>query len=201
MTGGPLPRAGGKPHCNSENSFVPSSRRRITGARSVGQMSSRGSRFAMGIVAITVFVAVSINGHSAGDRSISPAVRAHCHVDGIDRDRRDYGICARINRRNTVDLRNVRRGCRPGSPPPLQRASRTGRASLSPIITIWPRGRRISGFVVGSTHEINRPPRPKHRWGSDTKVMAPAVQRHGNFAVKHIRRRRESTADRQIGSL
>jgi hypothetical protein len=35
----------GKPHRNSENSFVPSSRRRMTGARSVGQMSSRGSRF------------------------------------------------------------------------------------------------------------------------------------------------------------
>src|SRR5437763_12395358 len=45
MTGGPLGRAGGKPHRKSENSFVPSSRRRMTGARSVGQMSSRGSRF------------------------------------------------------------------------------------------------------------------------------------------------------------
>src|SRR5438477_6110183 len=45
MTGAPLGRAGGKPHRNSENSFVPSSRRRMTGARSVGQMSSRGSRF------------------------------------------------------------------------------------------------------------------------------------------------------------
>jgi hypothetical protein len=38
-------RAGGKPHRNSENSFVPSSRRWMTGARSVGQMSSRGSKF------------------------------------------------------------------------------------------------------------------------------------------------------------
>ena len=45
MTGGPLGRADGKPHRNSENSFVPSWRRRMTGARSVGQMSSRGSRF------------------------------------------------------------------------------------------------------------------------------------------------------------
>src|SRR5438067_8341512 len=45
MTGAPLGRAGGKPHRKSENSFVPSSRRRMTGARSVGQMSSRGSRF------------------------------------------------------------------------------------------------------------------------------------------------------------
>jgi hypothetical protein len=32
MTGGPLGRAGGKPHRSSENSFVPSSRRRMTGA-------------------------------------------------------------------------------------------------------------------------------------------------------------------------
>ena len=40
-----LGRVGGKPHRNSENSFVPPSRRRMTGARSVGQMSSRGSRF------------------------------------------------------------------------------------------------------------------------------------------------------------
>src|SRR6266567_5443774 len=45
ITGGPFGRAGGKPHRNSVNSFVPSSSRRITGALSVGQMSSRGSRF------------------------------------------------------------------------------------------------------------------------------------------------------------
>src|SRR5205823_1625427 len=45
MMGAPFGRAGGKPHRNSTNSFVPSSRRRITGALSVGQMSSRGSRF------------------------------------------------------------------------------------------------------------------------------------------------------------
>src|SRR5438270_10424636 len=45
MIGAPLGRAGANPHRNSENSFVPSSRRRMTGARSVGQMSSRGSRF------------------------------------------------------------------------------------------------------------------------------------------------------------
>src|SRR6202040_2055528 len=45
VTGGPLGRAGGKPHRNTEKSFVASSRRRMTGARSVGQMSSRGSRF------------------------------------------------------------------------------------------------------------------------------------------------------------
>ena len=43
-TGGPLSRADGKPHRNSENSFVPSWRRRMTGARSVGQMSSRGPK-------------------------------------------------------------------------------------------------------------------------------------------------------------
>jgi hypothetical protein len=45
MTGAPFGLAGGKPHRNSANSLVPSSRRRITGARSVGQMSSRGSMF------------------------------------------------------------------------------------------------------------------------------------------------------------
>src|SRR5438477_7075255 len=44
MIGAPFGRAGGKPHRNSTNSFVPSSSRRITGALSVGQMSSRGSR-------------------------------------------------------------------------------------------------------------------------------------------------------------
>jgi len=45
MTSGRFGWAGGKPHLISENSFVPSSRRRITGALSVGQMSSRGWRF------------------------------------------------------------------------------------------------------------------------------------------------------------
>src|SRR5882757_4395853 len=45
ITRAPLGRAGGKPHRNSENSFAPSSWRRMTGARLVGQMSSRGSRF------------------------------------------------------------------------------------------------------------------------------------------------------------
>src|SRR5205823_7391978 len=45
ITGAPLGRAGGKPHRKSAKSFVPSSNRRITGALSVGQMSSRGSRF------------------------------------------------------------------------------------------------------------------------------------------------------------
>src|SRR5256885_15402702 len=45
ITGGPLGRAGGKPQRNSANSFVPSSNRRITGALSVGPISSRGSRF------------------------------------------------------------------------------------------------------------------------------------------------------------
>src|SRR5438477_12457425 len=44
MMGAPFGRAGGKPHRNSAKSFVPSSNRRITGALSVGQMSSRGSR-------------------------------------------------------------------------------------------------------------------------------------------------------------
>ena len=44
MMGAPLGRAGGKPHRNSANSVVPCSSRRITGALSVGQMSSRGSR-------------------------------------------------------------------------------------------------------------------------------------------------------------
>src|SRR5438270_11513565 len=44
MMGAPFGRAGGKPHRSSANSFVPSSSRRITGALSVGQMSSRGSR-------------------------------------------------------------------------------------------------------------------------------------------------------------
>jgi hypothetical protein len=45
MIGGPLGRAGRRPHRNSEKPFVPSWRRRMTGAQSVGQMSSRGSRF------------------------------------------------------------------------------------------------------------------------------------------------------------
>src|SRR5205814_4291051 len=45
MMGAPLGRAGGKPHRNSAKSFVPSSSRLITGALSVGQMFSRGSRF------------------------------------------------------------------------------------------------------------------------------------------------------------
>src|SRR5207248_4725961 len=45
MMGAPFGRAGGKPHRNSAKSFAPSSSRRITGALSVGQMSSRGSRF------------------------------------------------------------------------------------------------------------------------------------------------------------
>ena len=45
MTGGPLGRACGRPHRNSENSLVPSSRRRMMGERSVGQISSRRSRF------------------------------------------------------------------------------------------------------------------------------------------------------------
>src|SRR5438045_9564253 len=44
MTGAPLGRAGGKPHRNSVNSFVPSSSRRITGALSVGQVSSQIGR-------------------------------------------------------------------------------------------------------------------------------------------------------------
>src|SRR5436190_9245200 len=45
MMGAPFGRAGGKPHRNSANSLVPSSSRRTAGALSVGQMSSRGSRF------------------------------------------------------------------------------------------------------------------------------------------------------------
>src|SRR6266404_3226041 len=45
IIGAPFGRAGGKPHRNSVNSFVPSASRRITGTLSVGQMSSRGSRF------------------------------------------------------------------------------------------------------------------------------------------------------------
>src|SRR5689334_6013431 len=45
MTGAPFGRAGGNPHLNSANSFLPSSSRRMTGALSVGQISSRGSRF------------------------------------------------------------------------------------------------------------------------------------------------------------
>src|SRR3979409_2536698 len=45
MTGAPFGRPGGKPHLSSANSLVPSSRRRTTGALSVGQISSRGSRF------------------------------------------------------------------------------------------------------------------------------------------------------------
>src|SRR5579871_2463748 len=44
MTGAPFGFAGGKPHRSTANSFSPSSRRRMTGAGSVGQMSSRGSR-------------------------------------------------------------------------------------------------------------------------------------------------------------
>src|SRR5258708_12175466 len=46
ITGGPFGRAGGKPHRSSANSLVPSSRRQMTGALSVGQISSRGSSFA-----------------------------------------------------------------------------------------------------------------------------------------------------------
>jgi hypothetical protein len=45
ITGAPLGFAGGKPQRKTANSFVPFSRRRTTGAGSVGQMSSRGSRF------------------------------------------------------------------------------------------------------------------------------------------------------------
>src|SRR5438067_7415647 len=45
ITGAPLGRAGGKPHRTSAKSIVPSSNRRITGAVSVGQMSSRRSKF------------------------------------------------------------------------------------------------------------------------------------------------------------
>src|SRR5437868_1304166 len=44
ITGAPLGRAGGKPQRNCTIS-TPFSRRRKTGASSVGQMSSRGSRF------------------------------------------------------------------------------------------------------------------------------------------------------------
>src|SRR5438105_14776004 len=44
ITGAPLGRAGGNPQ-HSCTSSTPSSRRRKTGAGSVGQMSSRGSRF------------------------------------------------------------------------------------------------------------------------------------------------------------
>src|ERR671927_1182886 len=44
MIGAPLGRAGGNPHRNWTNSFVPYSSRRMTGALSVGQMSSRGSK-------------------------------------------------------------------------------------------------------------------------------------------------------------
>src|SRR5690242_10490280 len=44
IIGAPFGRAGGKPHRNSANSFVPSSSRRTTGALSVGQISSRGSK-------------------------------------------------------------------------------------------------------------------------------------------------------------
>ena len=47
MTGGPFGRAGGKPHL-SFTSSTPSSRRRKMGAVSVGQMSSRGSKFGGG---------------------------------------------------------------------------------------------------------------------------------------------------------
>src|SRR5436309_3081523 len=45
MTGPALGRAAGNPHRSILKSLVPSSSRRITGAGSVGQMSSRGSRF------------------------------------------------------------------------------------------------------------------------------------------------------------
>src|SRR5271165_6205067 len=45
MTGAPLGFAGGNPQRKMTNSFVPSSRRRMVGAGSVGQMSSLGSRF------------------------------------------------------------------------------------------------------------------------------------------------------------
>src|ERR1041385_8659107 len=41
MIGAPFGLAGGKPHRSTLNSLVPSSSRRITGAGSVGQMSSR----------------------------------------------------------------------------------------------------------------------------------------------------------------
>src|SRR5437763_4554467 len=44
MTGAPLGRAGGKPQRRTAKSLVPSSSRRMTGAGSVGQMSSRGSK-------------------------------------------------------------------------------------------------------------------------------------------------------------
>ena len=44
MTGAPLGRAGGRPHRSCVNSLVRSSKRLMTGAVSVGQMSSRGSR-------------------------------------------------------------------------------------------------------------------------------------------------------------
>src|SRR5271170_452567 len=44
ITGAPFGRAGGKPQRSWTNSS-PSSRRRMTGAGSVGQISSRGSRF------------------------------------------------------------------------------------------------------------------------------------------------------------
>src|SRR5947207_182541 len=43
MTGAPFGRVGGKPHLSCASS-TPSSRRRKTGAVSVGHMSSRGSR-------------------------------------------------------------------------------------------------------------------------------------------------------------
>jgi hypothetical protein len=45
FTGAPFGLAGGKPQRNTANSFRPSSRRRMTGAGSVGQISSYGSRF------------------------------------------------------------------------------------------------------------------------------------------------------------
>src|SRR3954454_22548654 len=44
MTGAPFGRAGGKPQGRRAKSLVPSSSRRMTGAGSVGQMSSRGSK-------------------------------------------------------------------------------------------------------------------------------------------------------------
>src|ERR1043165_2611767 len=44
MTGAPFDRAGGKPQRSTLNSLVPFSSRRMIGAGSVGQISSRGSR-------------------------------------------------------------------------------------------------------------------------------------------------------------
>src|SRR5215831_3446191 len=52
MTGGPFGRAGGKPQRNCTIS-APAPRRRKTGAGSVGQMSSRGSRFGAAVGSTT----------------------------------------------------------------------------------------------------------------------------------------------------